>query len=235
MEERVKSIWTILLTVLIAGAVVGGGTYYYLNNKATKDKDALNSQITALETEKANLEKQLADLNDETTASEDSETATSASSTATNSNSITANWQNYENTKYGYSLKYPSGWFVYGYSAGDETTTASLSIALNNAQDRSHVVLVSTGNNADMEATLAQDSTKINFQKTDITFLGINATEYTWTTALDGQNLNDSKTIKLVKGGKTYYLSGITRDYEKIGGKDSGIFNEILSTFLFAN
>jgi hypothetical protein len=43
-----KSIWVILITVIATAGLVGGGTYYFLNKKATDDKNALQAQIDGL-------------------------------------------------------------------------------------------------------------------------------------------------------------------------------------------
>ena len=38
------TVWKIVIAVVITLAVVGGGTYYYMNQKATSEKDELQSQ-----------------------------------------------------------------------------------------------------------------------------------------------------------------------------------------------
>lgn len=43
-----KSLRIVLITIIIAGGLVSGGTYYAMNKKATKDKNALQSQINDL-------------------------------------------------------------------------------------------------------------------------------------------------------------------------------------------
>ena len=105
MEDLNKpkvSVSAIIISAVLAVVVFGGGVYAYQSNQAKKDKDALKSQITALETEKANLEKQVADSVATTTT-----TATTAPVTATDE---TANWKTYENKTIGFSFKYPTTW-----------------------------------------------------------------------------------------------------------------------------
>lgn len=67
----------------IVAIVFGGGAYAYVNNKAEKEKKDLNAQITELQ---------------------------SQISSATTATDETANWQTYTNTKYSYSVEYPSTW-----------------------------------------------------------------------------------------------------------------------------
>lgn len=73
----------VLMTVVVTGGLVGGGTYYYFNKKADKDIAALQKQIDTLRTE--------AGAEVETVAVADA----------------TADWKTFNNTKYGYSFKYP--------------------------------------------------------------------------------------------------------------------------------
>lgn len=100
MDELNKpkvSVGVIIISAVLAAVVFGGGVYAYQSNKANKDQEALKSQITALETEKANLEKQVAD----------STTATATTTTPATTTDETANWKTYENTANFYSFKYP--------------------------------------------------------------------------------------------------------------------------------
>lgn len=57
-----KTIWVVVITVVITGVLVGGGTYYFLNKQATDDKNALQAQITELGAQVAAAEQSLADL-----------------------------------------------------------------------------------------------------------------------------------------------------------------------------
>jgi hypothetical protein len=80
-----KRIWIIIITIVATAGLVGGGTYFYLNEKADSDNKALQAQIDDL-----NAKITTADhvaQNDETTM-----------------------WKTYTNNKYGFSFKYPPTW-----------------------------------------------------------------------------------------------------------------------------
>jgi uncharacterized protein YxeA len=66
-----KTIWTILITVLVTGGFVGGGTYYFANAKGTNDKNKLQAQIDDLN-KKLSSANSIAASTDEVTDSSDS-------------------------------------------------------------------------------------------------------------------------------------------------------------------
>ncbi len=98
---------TITLLILLTAVVFGGGAYVYVNNKATKEKNDLNAQITDLQSKVTSLQ---------TTAS----ATTSTSATAADE---TASWKTYTNDKYGFSFKYPNT-----YTATDELEKNTTSV-----------------------------------------------------------------------------------------------------------
>lgn len=147
----------------------------------------------------------------------------------------TANWTSYANTKYGYSLKYPAGWYVYGYKTGDEAVAPTLNIALKDSQAQSHYITVSTGNSTEMEAIITAAAKKTNYQTTMGVAGGQTGPQYTWTEVLDGKNVADIKLVKVTQGDYTYYLYGIVTDYNKTATIDQGNFAEILATFKFTS
>jgi len=67
-----KPIWIVVISVILTGAVIGGGVYYYQNKKLVDAKKDLNNQITVLQTQVNNLK-----------ASSSTTTATPSTSTAT--------------------------------------------------------------------------------------------------------------------------------------------------------
>jgi len=56
-----KTIWVAIISVVITAVLVGGGTYYYLNKKATTDKNALQAQIDDLNIKVTAAEQALSD------------------------------------------------------------------------------------------------------------------------------------------------------------------------------
>ncbi|MCX6812357.1 MAG: hypothetical protein NTW79_01915 [Candidatus Berkelbacteria bacterium] len=74
---------------LIVAIVFGGGAYAYVNSKATKDKEALNAQITELQSQVSS--------------------ATTATTVPTTSTSATAAAKTYSNSTFGFSFVYPTG------------------------------------------------------------------------------------------------------------------------------
>jgi len=99
---------TITLLILLTAVVFGGGAYAYVNNKATKEKNDLNAQIT-------DLQKQVA------TSGATATTTTPNSSTSAIDE--TASWKTYTNDKYGFSFKYPNT-----YTATDELEKNTISV-----------------------------------------------------------------------------------------------------------
>jgi len=93
-----KPIWIMLITIILTGAVIGGGVYYWQNKKITNVKNDLNSQITT-------LQKQVTDL-------KEASGVAATSTPTTNTVDETANWKTYTNEAYGFSFKYPSDWSI---------------------------------------------------------------------------------------------------------------------------
>ncbi len=87
-----KTIWVVIISVVVSGALVGGGTYYFLNKQATTDKDALQAQINDLNVKITAAEKALADAQ------------------GTTPTGATTGWNTYTNSVYGFNLEYPTGW-----------------------------------------------------------------------------------------------------------------------------
>ncbi|MFA7253342.1 MAG: PsbP-related protein [Patescibacteria group bacterium] len=91
-----KTIWTLLIAVVVSASAAGTGTYYFVNAKATKDKNSLQEQIN-------NLNRRITD----------SQAAlSSASATESLNNVSTADWKTFNDTLLGYAIKYPTDWVV---------------------------------------------------------------------------------------------------------------------------
>ncbi|MCX6812602.1 MAG: PsbP-related protein [Candidatus Berkelbacteria bacterium] len=100
-----KPVWMIVISVVITAGVIGGGTYYLVNSKATKDKDNLQSQITDLNKKVADAEQSLATAQSATATTTPTTTPTTSTATTTDP---TAEWKTYTNATYKFSVKYPS-------------------------------------------------------------------------------------------------------------------------------
>ena len=85
--------WTKVLLWIIVVGLVGGGTYYAVNKKATTDKNNLQAQID--------------DLNTKLTAAQKSLSATQTTSTIAAA-SATVNWQTYTDPTLNFTFKYPA-------------------------------------------------------------------------------------------------------------------------------
>lgn len=97
-----RTVWIVLISIIVAGGIAGSGVYAYQNNKAKSDKETLRNQITVLKTKKADLEKQVADST-ATPTSQNGSTSTPATADETTS------WKTYTNTRVNYSFEYPAG------------------------------------------------------------------------------------------------------------------------------
>jgi len=86
-----KNIWTILLSIALAGAIVGGTTYNFVNSKSEKDKNELRSHFFNLNKENSHSPANLKDL-------------------------ATTDWKTYDSTinstlkDKGFIFKYPKDW-----------------------------------------------------------------------------------------------------------------------------
>lgn len=108
-----KTGWTIAISAVLTAVIIGGGTYYFVNARATKDKDNLQAQITDLTKKVADAEKSLADAQATTSAS-----VTTAPVTTPDP---TAGWKTYANSTYKFSYKYPSDWLVKDMTSANKT------------------------------------------------------------------------------------------------------------------
>ena len=97
-----KPIWIVLISVIVAGGLAGGGTYYYLDKQAKTDKADLQVQIDDLS----------AKLNAKTEELAVANSSISTGTAATTSTDETAGWKTYTNSNHGYSFKYPTDWIL---------------------------------------------------------------------------------------------------------------------------
>lgn len=80
---------------VIVAILFGGGVYAYVNNKAEKEKKALNAQITELQSQVSSVK---------------TATTTAPTSSTSKTADATAGWKNYKDDENGFSFKYPSEW-----------------------------------------------------------------------------------------------------------------------------
>jgi hypothetical protein len=88
-----KTFGIILVTFIAAAIIVGGGTYYMVSTKATKDKNDLQAQTAELAQKVADTQKTLADAQSAMDNSSDADAA--------------SDWKSYTNATYGFSLTFP--------------------------------------------------------------------------------------------------------------------------------
>jgi len=115
MEETTNksgmSTGMIIGIAVIVAIVFGGGTYAYVNNKASKDKEALNAQITELQSQVSSAK---------TAATTTPSSSTSATTTPSTPTSVagTEDWKTYTSSSNSYSIKYPKTWVYDSPSVG---------------------------------------------------------------------------------------------------------------------
>lgn len=97
-----KAIWIVVISVVATVVIAGGGTYYLVNAKATKDKDNLQSQIT-------DLNKKIDDSQVALVAAEATSAGTAATTTTVTPDP-TAGWSTFSDATLGFSIKYPTTW-----------------------------------------------------------------------------------------------------------------------------
>jgi len=90
--------WKMGLAVIVTAVVIGGGAYWYANNKAENDKVALQATIDGLNNNVTLLNKKISDLTPTTTA-----TPITADPTE--------GWKTFKSNE-GFTLKYPPDWVL---------------------------------------------------------------------------------------------------------------------------
>lgn len=96
-----KPIWVVLITVLATAVLIGGGTYYVLNQKLEKDKTSLQKQIDDL--------KKVTKTVDTTITAIDTPTPATVATPVVD---VTADWKNFKDNTHSLSFKYPITWKV---------------------------------------------------------------------------------------------------------------------------
>jgi len=118
-----KTIWIVLISCVATAAIVGGGTYYFVNAKATKDKDVMKAQVT-------DSNNKLADAQSCVTSNTSSSTLNNPAATP----NATTNWKAYSNSTYGFSFTFPNdnwkNYKVFEYTPTDKSVTKDLFFAV---------------------------------------------------------------------------------------------------------
>jgi len=122
IEEKMKPLWIIIISIAAAGIVAGCGTYYFMNKDRSAKISEKNDSIAKLEKEIKGLKGETEEVTE--SSLDKSSDSSAASSTATESETssteetedtaadATAGWQTYTNRDIGYVVKYPQGWIL---------------------------------------------------------------------------------------------------------------------------
>lgn len=127
MEKNDKpkiSATAVVISAVLAAIIAGGGVYVYQSNKAKRDLEALKSQISVLQSEKAKLEKQAAGKVSTTAQSSTATSITAGETPEWKTLKATTNFDN--GNPISYSVKYPADWEV----KTDATKNKSLFLTL---------------------------------------------------------------------------------------------------------
>jgi uncharacterized protein YxeA len=104
-----RSLITVGIVIVTAG-VIGGTTWYVMNQQAKTDKTNTDKQVSE-------LQKQVADLQKTQT-----KTTTTTPTPATTTTDPTAGWKTFSNSDYHFALKYPTDWTATTLTAGVRLT-----------------------------------------------------------------------------------------------------------------
>jgi hypothetical protein len=219
-----KPIWTIVISFVATAGIVGGGTYYLVNSKATKDKNNLQTQITDLNKKMADTEKSLADAQSTTMP-----TATTTTSSATDE---TESWKTYSNTAYGFSLKYPSSCTANVASSYASNDGVYIDDASTGGYEQPHLLIVEAE-----QSSLTLDAYQAKASK-DATFTQAAAITFAGQPAYEGvsNGMTSSYGIIVKKGSYIYHLDLSSGNKDTLAQNKAGlsaIQNKILSTFQF--
>ncbi len=229
MEQQKNKTWFwILIAVILTAIIVGGGVYYFENKRATEAKNDLNNQITNLQSQIDTLKSSTATSNSSTSTNPTTSNPNTSATTADE----TANWQTYTNSKYGWSIKYPS----------------SITVKDNGAQGTSLKIVdqVVFNEGSDTAMTVTNYDYNVSDSQFKTPFVGtIVPAHYDTKISEDLTKVNSMPAIELVAAGpkdtriKNYYLRDSNNNLVSIGISNNYIDNtkveKILNTFSFVN
>ncbi len=227
-----NSMGKMILTVLVTTLVIGGGTYYFVNNKAITDKTALQTQVSTLTTEKATKDKATEDLQ--------SQIADLKKSTAATANIVKYSLANYSTPKTNLNLQFelPDGYGAAMDQEGEGALVVTYNVGKFVSQNGKNVIQVTTSVPTHVKIIPSFDSkvtTLADWQKkdtgfdllpsdakkmTDVTIAGITATRY------DVGGFGEYHLIQFVKDKSFYEIRNEV-------GLDEDVISKIIATFTF--
>lgn len=109
-SRRESPLTPILLTALITALVVGGSVFLYQSSQLEQERNRLQAQIRDLEIKQDTYRSNSDASSDYTATSNDDQETDSTSETETSETlpPIPASWKTYNNTKLGFTFRYPS-------------------------------------------------------------------------------------------------------------------------------
>ncbi len=216
---------TVTLLILLTAVVFGGGAYAYVNNKATKEKNDLNAQITELQSQVTSLQ---------TTRSSISPSASATSSASANSakslSSDSSQWSLFT-SKSGWSSEYPHDWEISSCILCNDPTDAGVFVDFSPPKtDTTNMIMVQVLANKPSDETASQwyDQLKKftpqpHLSEKNITVAGQSALEAVWAGTDPGVG------VLVTNGTATYEISylGMSSDI------NYSVFQHVLSSFKF--
>jgi len=154
-----KPIWIILISVIVTGGLVSGGTYYFVNSKADRDKENLQAQINDLSKKYENAQtakettQSANSTSEQTSTSGDSNTNSSSTTSSTSSNIFSlANLKSIYVTISGTSYKLTNGSYSksnpgYNQPSSIVLDETSITIDSGNSEQAAVVLAVQYGGN----------------------------------------------------------------------------------------
>lgn len=205
--QSLKNIWIIIVSIVITALIVGGAVYTWQRSNLKSTEQTLQQQITSLESQINQLKQNL----DQTTINGQQIKET---------NNKTVDWNNYSNSKYGYSIKYPKTWFnLPNYGAPDTDkyfSNENVGSPLEMGSDGIWITIRISENNDNLglsewaSKTPGNPQSKISNVK-DITINGIPAVQQVEDfTKAEGTEGGYSLATYLMKGNTVYSIKSLT-------------------------
>jgi len=228
-----KNIWIIALSVVLTGAIIGGGTYYFVNSKAEKDKKELNRQIST-------LQKQVSDLESQPTTTTTAPTTTSTPPTITPTTDETANWQIYTSKDYGYSIKFPKDLYYKGdkvqqypgeFGAMDLIISDIENMGIQDVMQNEKIHITVTTSKKSADDTLYEYLTKEGIKASSISEIAINNVK---SYKIQPSASQTATSVYTVNNNIVYNLHGINYLKESLDSTNFKLMQQIIDTFKFS-